>query len=116
MNNEQKQRARNLRNNMTEQERKLWSVIRNRQFFGYRFLRQYCIGNYIVDFVCREKQIILEVDGGQHNQQYDIDYDNNRTAYLNLKGYSVIRFWNNEIDNNIEGVYLKLKEIFNVTD
>ena len=106
--------ARELRANMTPQERKLWQIIRNRKFYGYRFLRQFVIGNYIVDFLCREKSIIIEVDGGQHNQEKDIEYDKIRTEYLNSKGYILIRFWNNEIDNNIEGVYEKLKELFNI--
>ena len=99
---------------MTNQERKLWNIIRNRQFFGYRFRRQFPIGQYIVDFVCREKKIIIEIDGGQHNEINNIEYDKKRTAFLNSKGFKVIRFWNNEIDNNIDGVYEKLKEDFNV--
>ena len=109
-----KNRARELRNNMTPQERKLWQTIRNRNFYGYRFLRQYVIGNYIVDFLCREKKIIIEIDGGQHNQINDINYDKKRTEYLNSKGYKVIRFWNNDVDNNMQGVFNKLKEVFNI--
>jgi len=109
-----KQKARFLRNNMTEQEQKLWNIIRNRQFYNYRFLRQYRIGNYIVDFICRSKKIIVEVDGGQHNFDKNIEYDNNRTEYLKSKGYKIIRFWNNDIDNNISGVYEKLQEIFEI--
>ena len=111
-----KLRARVLRKNMTSQERKLWDIIRNRQFFGYRFLRQYCIGNYIVDFINREKNIILEIDGGQHNHPNDISYDKERTEYLNSQGYTVIRYWNNDIYNNVDGVYTKLKEVFCVKD
>lgn len=108
--------AKNLRKNMTDQEKKIWSIIRNRQFYGYRFLRQRIIGNYIVDFVCNLKKIIIEIDGGQHNENQNILYDNERTQYLESKGYKLVRFWNNEIDNNIEGVYLKLKEVFNIKD
>lgn len=99
---------------MTPQEQKLWKIIRNRQFFNYRFRRQFPIGNYIVDFINREKNIIIEIDGGQHNQTKDIEYDNNRTKFLEQNGYKVIRFWNNDIDSNIEGVYEKLKEVFEV--
>ena len=99
---------------MTPQERKLWEILRNREFFGYRFRRQFPIGQYIVDFICREKKIIIEVDGGQHNEPENIGYDNERTEYLISEGYQVIRFWNNEIDNNLEGVYEKLKEIFDI--
>ena len=109
-----KSRARELRNNMTPQERKLWWYIRNRQFYGYRFLRQYCIGSYIADFVCLQKHIVIEIDGGQHNQPEDIEYDKRRTSYLNSKGYTVVRFWNHEINTNIEGVYLKLQQVFGI--
>ena len=109
-------RAKELRTNMTVQERKLWQIIRNRKFYGYRFLRQYIIGNYIVDFLCKEKNIIIEIDGGQHNQIDDINYDNKRTEYLNSKGYIVIRFWNNDVDNNMQGVFDKLKEVFCIRD
>ena len=101
---------------MTLQERKLWNVIKNRQFFGYRFRRQFPIGKYIVDFVCREKKIIIEIDGGHHNEKQNIKYDNKRTEYLISEGYQVIRFWNNEIDNNIYGVYKKLRILFGIQD
>ena len=109
-----KQNARNLRNNMTEQERKLWNIIRNRNFYGYRFLRQYVIGQYIVDFICREKKVVIEIDGGQHNESENIEYDKQRTKYLENKGYKVIRFWNNDIDSNIEGVYKHLQNVFGI--
>ena len=106
--------ARNLRKNMTEQERKLWNIIKNKQFYGHKFLRQYVIGQYIVDFTCREKKIIIEIDGGQHNEEPNIIYDTQRTKFLTNLGYKVIRFWNNDIDYNIEGVYQKLQDIFDV--
>lgn len=112
--NNLKQNARYLRKNMTDQERKLWQLLRNRQFHGYRFLRQFIIDDYIVDFVCCEKKLIIEIDGGQHNEMQNIRYDKKRTEYLESKGYKIIRFWNNEIDNNIDGVYQKLEEIFNI--
>lgn len=112
--NLQHAKARELRNNMTKQERKIWSILKNRQFYGYRFLRQYPIGNYIVDFVCRSKKIIIEIDGGQHNEPSSIEYDNARTKYLLEKGYKVVRFWNNEIDNNIQGVYYRLQQEFGI--
>ena len=108
--------ARNLRKNSTPQEKLLWQIFRNHNFYGYEIRRQSPIGNYIVDFVCRDKKIIIEIDGGQHNEPQNILNDNIRTEYLKSKGYKVIRFWNNEIDNNIEGVYLKLKEEFDIKD
>ena len=111
-----KENARYLRNNMADQERKFWQIIKNRQFYGFRFLRQCVIGNYIADFICREKKIIIELDGSQHNEQKNIMYDNQRTEYLINKGYKVIRFWNNDIDNNLDGVYLQLKKEFEIYD
>ena len=108
--------ARNLRKNSTPQEKLLWQIFRNHNFYGYEIRRQSPIGNYIVDFVCRDKKIIIEIDGGQHNELQNILNDNIRTEYLKSKGYKVIRFWNNEINENIEGVYLKLKEEFDIKD
>ncbi len=98
-------KARNLRKNMTEQEKKLWQYLRKRSINNFKFRRQYPIGNYIVDFACLEKRLVIEIDGGQHNQSDNILYDQNRTQYIEKCGYKVIRFWNNEIENNIEGVY-----------
>ena len=108
------QNARKLRQNMTKQERALWNILKNRQFYGYRFRRQHPIENYIVDFICREKKIIIEIDGGHHNQPNDIENDKKRTAFLESQGYQVIRFWNNDIDKNIEGVFKELQKIFKV--
>lgn len=101
-------RARNLRKNATIQEKRLWNILKNRQFHNLRFKRQVPIGHYIVDFVCPEIKLIIELDGAQHNEENGIEYDANRTEYLKSKGYNVIRFWNNEVYQNIEGV---IKEI-----
>ena len=101
-------KARELRNNMTPQEKKLWNILRKRNIRNLKFRRQYPIGDYIVDFICNEKKLIIEVDGGQHNEASSIEYDSKRTEFLNSKGYVVIRFWNNEVDSNIEGVYLEI--------
>ena len=105
--------ARNLRKNSTIQERRLWNLLKNRQFHNLKFKRQQPIGDYIVDFICKEAKIIIEIDGGQHNEPENIEYDKTRTEYLNTLGYKVIRFWNNEIYENIEGVVLRLKEDIN---
>jgi len=105
--------ARNLRKNSTIQERRLWNLLKNRQFHNLKFKRQQPIGDYIVDFICKEAKIIIEIDGGQHNEPENIEYDKTRTEYLNTLGYKVIRFWNNEIYENIEGVVLRLKEEIN---
>ena len=106
--------ARKLRKNLTQQERKLWNILRKHQFYGFEFRRQYPIGDYIVDFVCREKKIIIELDGGQHNDDKNIEYDAKRTEFLSNKGYRVIRFWNNDIDSNLDGVFRVLQKEFEV--
>jgi len=108
--------AKSLRKNMTQQERKLWHILRNHKFYGYEIRRQYPIGDYIVDFICRSKKIIIEIDGGQHNTDKIINYDKNRSSFLEQLGYKVVRFWNNDIDNNLEGVYDELKKIFEIMD
>ena len=98
-------KARELRKNMTPQERKLWQFLRNKSIDNLKFRRQYPIENYIVDFICNEKNLIIEIDGGQHNEEDNKIYDAKRTKFLESKGYKVLRFWNNDIDNNIEGVF-----------
>jgi very-short-patch-repair endonuclease len=90
-----------LRINMTDAERKLWSRLRNRQLLGFKFVRQEPIGRFIADFACREADLIVELDGGQHA---DNERDGQRTLELNGHGYAVVRFWHNDVLNNIEGV------------
>jgi very-short-patch-repair endonuclease len=94
-------RAIELRKDPTPAERKLWSRIRNNQL-EVNFRRQHAIGNFIPDFVCIEKKLIVELDGSQHLEQEE--YDRERTAYFESKGYRVIRFWNNDVTNNLEAV------------
>lgn len=103
--------ARRLRRNETQQEKILWSILRNRKFKNLKFKRQVPIGKYIADFCCNERKIIIEIDGGQHNEDENIINDINRTKFFEKEGYRVIRFWNNEINNNLEGVYLELMDI-----
>jgi very-short-patch-repair endonuclease len=95
-------KARQLRRSMTLAERTLWRVIRDKQINDSRFRRQRPIGKYIVDFVCLETKLILEVDGGQHADQ--VEYDAVRTAFLESLGYRVLRFWNNDVLQNMDGV------------
>jgi very-short-patch-repair endonuclease len=95
-------KARQLRRSMTLAERTLWRVIRDKQINDSRFRRQRPIGKYIVDFVCLEVKLILEVDGGQHASQ--VEYDAVRTAFLESLGYRVLRFWNNDVLQNTDGV------------
>ena len=80
---------------MTAAEQKLWQNLRNRQLSGFKFRRQHPIGPYIVDFVCLEKKLIIEVDGGQHAS--DMSADISRGDYLMKQGYRILRFWNHEV-------------------
>ena len=95
-------RARGLRQAMTDAERKLWRHLRNRHLSGHKFHRQHEIGHYIVDFVCTDAMLVVELDGGQHADQQE--YDGRRTTHLEAKGYRVLRFWNNDVLMNIESV------------
>lgn len=100
-------KARSLRRRQTDAERYFWSAVRNRRVDGYKFVRQYPVGPYIADFVCRETMLVVEIDGGQHaGSKADIA----RTAYLDRQGYAVLRFWNNDILTNIDGVLTVLAE------
>jgi very-short-patch-repair endonuclease len=96
------QRARELRRNTTDTERKLWHHIRDKQIESFRFRRQRPIGKYIVDFICLEANLVIELDGGQHAEQ--LQYDTERTKYLTAQGLHVLRYWNNDVMQNIEGV------------
>lgn len=96
--------ARQLRRDQTQAEYVLWSSIRNRQLDGIKFRRQQPVGSYIVDFISFEAKLILEVDGGEHNKKENKRKDLIRTRFLEEKGYNVLRFWNNEVLNNLEGV------------
>jgi very-short-patch-repair endonuclease len=100
--NQIRSRARALRKNPTDVERLLWRHLRMWQLDGYKFRRQQPIRNYIVDFVCLEKRLIIELDGGQHVEQ--LKYDTERDAWLRAQGFSVLRFWNNEVLQNSDGV------------
>jgi very-short-patch-repair endonuclease len=93
--------ARKLRGNQTDAETVLWNRIRNRQIDGYKFVRQEPIAGYICDFVCRESLLIIEVDGGQHSESTS---DAIRDRRLAEDGYRVLRFWNNDVLGNLEGV------------
>ncbi|MGB2578883.1 very-short-patch-repair endonuclease [Elusimicrobium simillimum] len=96
------------RKNSTPAELTVWKMLRNNQF-GVKFKRQFQIDRYIVDFVCIDLKLVIECDGGQHDD--DKEKDKLRTGFLNSLGYKVIRFWNNEILKNEEGVYLSLQNM-----
>ena len=98
------ERARDLRKKLTPQEVKLWVKLREFRQLGFHFRRQSPIGPYIVDFECRKAQLVVEVDGGQHNFDSGIMADAKRDSLLQAKGYDVLRFWNHEVDQNLDGV------------
>jgi very-short-patch-repair endonuclease len=95
-------RARHLRKKSTDAERKLWYFLRRKQFSNVKFRRQFPIDRYIVDFISFEAKLIIEADGGDHNLPENIQYDERRTNLLERFGYKVLRFWNNEILEDIE--------------
>ena len=100
-------KARALRKELTPAERKLWAALRQKQL-GVKFRRQHAIGPYITDFCCIREKLVIEVDGSQHLDQED--YDAERTAYLEARGYRVLRFWNNHILKNLNGVIKVIQE------
>ena len=94
--------ARALRRNMTDAERRLWRRLRMRELAGCKFRRQRAMGAYVVDFVCLETRLVIEVDGGQHAEQ--ADSDQRRTAWLAARGFRVLRFWNNDVFEHLDEV------------
>ncbi len=100
----QVKRARALRKASTDAEALLWSHLRNRQFRNLKFRRQVPLGCYIVDFYCHELRLLIEVDGGQHSEEVD----RTRTQWLESEGYRMVRFWNHEVLENIDGVLAEL--------
>jgi adenine-specific DNA-methyltransferase len=95
-------KARTLRKNPTDAERFLWRHLRLRQIGGYKFRRQQPLGRYIVDFVCLEKRLVVEIDGGQHSEQ--AAYDHKRSVWLEAQGFRILRFWDHEVLKHIEAV------------
>jgi len=87
---------------MTRPEWKVWYHLRAKRFGHWKFRRQVPMGQYVVDFVCERACLIVEIDGGQHNERRE--QDEQRTSWLNAQGYSVLRFWNNEVVENMDGV------------
>ncbi|MFH2038101.1 MAG: endonuclease domain-containing protein [Chloroflexota bacterium] len=98
-----------LRNELTPAERKLWASLRGNKLNGVNFRRQHAIGNYIVDFCSIKNKLIIELDGSHHLEQEV--YDEERTLFLESKGYRVIRYWNSDVMNNIEGVLCAIDSV-----
>ncbi len=98
-----------LKTHQTPQEIKLWYHLRAKRFYGFKFRRQVEISSYIVDFLCYEKRLIIEIDGGQHDYPEQHAYDTRRTAYLESEGFQIIRFWNNDVHENLFAVLKKIE-------
>jgi very-short-patch-repair endonuclease len=101
--------AKELRQRQTEAEEVLWSRLRNKQLGGVKFRRQEPIGSFIVDFVCFREKLVLEIDGSPHRQSDVKDYDEQRTLWLQSQGFRVLRFWNNDILNDVDSVLERIK-------
>lgn len=96
--------TKSLRIHQTPWESKLWYHLRGGRFYGLKFKRQVPMDRYIVDFCCQENRLVIELDGGQHSEAKTKSVDLEKQAYLEAKGYKVLRFWNNELESNLEGV------------
>ena len=101
-------RARQLRQNSTDAEKHVWYLLRGKRLNGYKFKRQVPVGQYIVDFICMQEKLIIELDGGQHTHA-EI-YDQNRTRFLNSKGYRVLRYWNHDVFKETETIVSAILE------
>jgi very-short-patch-repair endonuclease len=102
--------AKALRKTSTDVERRLWNLLQAGRFESMKFRRQHPIGRYIVDFVCLERKLVIELDGGQHNIPNGVASDKARTAWLEKVGYTVVRFWDNEFLTNTNGVLEVIRE------
>ncbi|WP_375206371.1 endonuclease domain-containing protein [Hyphococcus sp.] len=96
------ERARYLRRNQTDAERRLWSALRRKGLGGWRFRRQHPLGGYVVDFICLERKLVIELDGERHS--FNRAFDERRDAWIKSRGYGVLRFWNHDVYNNLDGV------------
>jgi len=108
-NNITKHKAIVLRHSQTPAELKLWLYLRGGRLQGCSFRRQHAIGPFIADFCCIQKNLIIEVDGGQHTEQ--LEYDTARTCFLESRGYRVLRFWNHEVEQNIDEVIKAIQQV-----
>ncbi len=111
-NKNQRDFARQLRKRMTDAERTLWKAIRCEQLHLFKFRRQAAVGDYIVDFVCFESKLIVELDGGQHNELDAQEYDQQRTVWLESQGFCLLRYWNHDVladcDAVVEAIWIAL--------
>ena len=104
-----KDKRKELRKSQTEGETALWQKLRGKQFLGYKFFRQYGVGEYIVDFYCPRHKLAIEVDGGQHYTKKGFEYDRVRAEYMDSLGIRTLRFSNLDVLQNMEGVLLQIQ-------
>ncbi len=103
-------RARGLRVTQTGVERRLWQRLRSRQINGVKFRRQHPVGPYIADFFCLDARLVIELDGSRHGDELEQQADERRTEFLESQGYRVLRFWNEEVLDNLDGVLERIAE------
>ncbi|MBI5885786.1 MAG: endonuclease domain-containing protein [Deltaproteobacteria bacterium] len=108
-----KKKRRELRRNQTDAEKALWARLRNKQFYDVKFFRQYSMGPYILDFYSPLLKTAIELDGGQHSEEEQCRHDTLRTNYLQTQGITVLRFWNNDVIANMQGVLDEMCAKFN---
>jgi len=102
--------AKRMRGGMTDAERALWQRLRAHRFRGHGFRRQVTLGRYIADFVCHESRLVIELDGGQHGLAGEVLHDRQRAAWLAGRGYRILRFWNDEVLKNMDGVLGQIED------
>ena len=105
-----KHRRRELRRNQTEAEKTFWMHVRHKRFYGMKFFRQYSAGSYVLDFYCPELKLAIELDGGQHTQDDNQEYDAARSTYLKAQGIDVMRFWNHNVLRDAKSVLARIAE------
>ena len=99
-----RERSRELRQTLTDTETILWSKLQRKQLRGFRFQRQHPIGPYFADFACRSAKLVIELDGATHSSLEEKAYDTRRDAFIRAQGWTVIRFWNSDVYDNLNGV------------
>ncbi|MGE3333369.1 MAG: endonuclease domain-containing protein [Rhodospirillaceae bacterium] len=109
------ERARQLRKQMTDAEKRLWSYLRTLKRRGFHFRKQAPIGDFIADFCCHAARLVIEVDGGQHGLEREVSKDTSRTRWLESQGYAVVRYWNNDVLTNFDGVVENIDSLINPT-
>lgn len=110
-----KDRRKELRNNSTEAEKVLWNYLKHRKLGGFKFVRQYSVGPYILDFYCSKFRLAIELDGATHKEKEEVLYDIDRTKYLEGANIKTIRFWNDEVIKNVDMVLNEInRQISNI--